>query len=346
MKATLLRLTAVAMLGPATGLIQPQVIHEFPLGTWLENLAPRTSYPSGVLVNMLSSPDMYLIPTNPPASPIHIAHIPNHLGLMGITEMGHDVFYAVAGNFSVDTFDVELGSFSIWEIDLRGLPGLPSNLTAKTTKIADVPTGLLNGLTVLNPVEGILLAADSEHGVVWSINVRTGQTAIAVNDTSMAPVQSSTVPLGVNGLHVVNQNLYYTNTNKASLCRVPLNMTTGEAIGPAETLVQSPEIYPDDFTVDFCGNVWLASDAYNQLVLLQNTTATSVLGSSNIRVVSGSPQERKFMGLSATAFGTGALDLQRGSLYVTINGGMEQYKYKNWTMGGSLLRYDIASFLS
>jgi hypothetical protein len=52
------------------------------------------------------------------------------------------------------------------------------------------------------------------------------------------------------------------------------------------------------------------------------------------------------MGLSATAFGTGALDLQRGRLYVTINGGMEQYKYKNWTKRGSLLRYDIASFLS
>ncbi|KIW52013.1 hypothetical protein PV05_10675 [Exophiala xenobiotica] len=268
---------------------------------------------------MLSSPDIYLVPTNPPASPIHIAHIPNHLVLMGITEMGHDVFYTVAGNLSVETFDVQLGSFSIWEVDLRGLPGLP---------------------------EGILLAADSENGVVWSINARTGQTAIAVNNTSMAPVPSSTVPLGVNGLHVVSQNLYYTNTNKASLSRVPLNMTTGEAVGPTETVVQSSEIYPDDFTIDFSGNIWLASDAYNQLVLLPNATATSVSASSSIQIVSGSRRAKRFMGLSATAFGTGVLDLQRGSLYVTINGGREQYKYKNWTMGGSLLRYDIASYYS
>ncbi len=260
--------------------------------------------------------------------------------------MGHDVFYTVAGNLSVETFDVQLGSFSIWEVDLRGLPGLPGNLTAKTTKIADVPKGLLNGLTVLNPIEGILLAADSENGVVWSINARTGQTAIAVNNTSMAPVPSSTVPLGVNGLHVVSQNLYYTNTNKASLSRVPLNMTTGEAVGPTETVVQSSEIYPDDFTIDFSGNIWLASDAYNQLVLLPNATATSVSASSSIQIVSGSRRAKRFMGLSATAFGTGVLDLQRGSLYVTINGGREQYKYKNWTMGGSLLRYDIASYYS
>jgi hypothetical protein len=346
MKAAVLRLVAIAMFGSIAALIQPQIIHEFPLGTWLENLAPRTSYPPGVLVNMLSSPDIYLVPTHPPTTPIHIAHIPHHLGLMGITEMGHDVFFVIAGNFSVDTFHVELGSFSIWEVDLRGLPGLPGNLTAKTTKIADVPTGLLNGLTVLNPVEGTLLAADSENGVAWSISVRTGQIAVAVNDTSMAPLQSSTVPLGINGLHVVNQNLYYTNTNKASLSRIPLNMTTGEAIGLAETLVQSPQIYPDDFTVDFDGNVWLASDAYNQLVLLPNMTSNSVSESSNIQFISGSHQAKKFMGLSATAFGTGALDLQRGSLYVTTNGGMEEYKYKNWTMGGSLLRYDIASFLS
>lgn len=345
MKVPLLGLAEIAMLGSTAALIQPQVIHEFPLGTWLENLAPRTSYPGGVLVNMLSSPDMYLVPTDPPAPPIHIAHIPNHLGLMGIAEMGHDVFYTIAGNFSVDTFHVELGSFSIWEVDLRGLPGLPGNLSSKTRKIADVPTGLLNGLTVLNPVEGILLAADSEHGVVWSIDVHTGAATVTINDTSMAADQSSTTPLGINGLHVIDQYLYFTNTNKASLSRVLLNMTTGKAIGPVETLVQSSEIYPDDFTVDFRGNVWLASDAYNELVLLANATACPAAVSPTVQVVSGSPDAAKIMGLSATAFGSSDLDLHRGSLYVTINGGMKQYEYKNWTMGGSLLRYDVASFL-
>ncbi|KAK5562657.1 hypothetical protein LTR43_011740, partial [Exophiala xenobiotica] len=231
-------------------------------------------------------------------------------------------------------------------VDLRDLPGLPGNLTAKTRKVADVPTGLLNGLTALNAVEGILLAADSELGVVWSIDVRTGKTGVAINDTSMAPVQSSTVPLGINGLHVVDQSLYFTNTNKVSLSRVPLDMTTGMAIGPVETLVKSSETCPDDFTVDFRGNVWLASDAYNELVLLANATATSTSVSSNIQVISGSPNAKRFMGPSATAFGNSALDLQRGSLYVTINGGMEPYKYKNWTVGGSLLRCDVASFLS
>ncbi|KAK7932847.1 hypothetical protein LTR80_011638 [Exophiala xenobiotica] len=293
MKKPLSALAVIALLGSVNALLKLQLIHEFPLGTWLENLAPRTSYPPGVLVNMLSSPDVYLVPTDPPSPPIHIAHIPNHLGLMGIPEMG-----------------------------------------------------LLNGLTALNAVEGILLAADSELGVVWSIDVRTGKTGVAINDTSMAPVQSSTVPLGINGLHVVDQSLYFTNTNKVSLSRVPLDMTTGMAIGPVETLVKSSETCPDDFTVDFRGNVWLASDAYNELVLLANATATSTSVSSNIQVISGSPNAKRFMGPSATAFGNSALDLQRGSLYVTINGGMEPYKYKNWTVGGSLLRCDVASFLS
>lgn len=348
MKANLFRLATIAILGSATSLIQPQVIHEFPLGTWLENLALRTSYPPGVLVNMLSSPDMYLVPTNPPSAPVHIAHIPYNLGLTGIAEMGHDVFYAIAGNFSADTFHVQVGSFSIWQVDLRGLPGLPRNLTSKTRKVVDIPEGLLNGLTVLNPVEGILLAADSELGVVWSINVHTGETAVAINDTALAPVQSSPLPLGCNGLHIVDQNLYFTNTNKASSSRVPLDMTTGRATGPVETLVQTPNISPDDFTLDFQGNVWLASDAYNELVLLANVTATpaSASASSNIQIVAGSPNATRVLGLSAAAFGNSALDLQRGSLYVTTNGGAEEYLYRNWTMGGSLLRYDVASFLS
>lgn len=42
MKPTLLRLVGIAMLESAVAIVQPQVIHEFPLGTWLENLAPRT----------------------------------------------------------------------------------------------------------------------------------------------------------------------------------------------------------------------------------------------------------------------------------------------------------------
>ncbi|KAK4941996.1 hypothetical protein LTR10_018177 [Elasticomyces elasticus] len=162
----------------------------------------------------------------------------------------------------------------------------------------------------------------------------------------MAPIQSSTVPLGINGLHVIDQYLYFTNTNKGSLSRVPLNMTTGGALGLVELLVQSAQIYPDDFTVDFQGKVWLASDADNELVLLVNATAPSAAFSSIIQVVSGSPNAARIMGLSAMAFGPSALDLQRGSLCVTINGGMEQNKYKNWTMGRSLLRYDVDPLLS
>jgi hypothetical protein len=37
------------------------------------------------------------------------------------------------------------------------------------------------------------------------------------------------------------------------------------ANGPAVMLVNSSGIYPDDFTVDFEGNAWIASDLLNQL---------------------------------------------------------------------------------
>ncbi|KAK5208056.1 hypothetical protein LTR72_012488, partial [Exophiala xenobiotica] len=102
------------------------------------------------------------------------------------------------------------------------------------------------------------------------------------------------------------------------------------------------------FTVEFRGNAWLASDAYSELVLLANVTATpaSASASSRIQVIAGSTNATSVSCLSATAFGNIALYLERDSLYVTTNGGAEEYLYKNWTMGGSSLRYDVASFLA
>jgi len=53
-----------------------------------------------------------------------------------------------------------------------------------------------------------------------------------------------------------------------------LNLGTSPSDGtlfeqrPAVMLVNSTSIYPDDFTVDFKGNAWIASDLLNQLDLL------------------------------------------------------------------------------
>ncbi|TVY78201.1 hypothetical protein LSUE1_G004181 [Lachnellula suecica] len=338
----LTNLWVISTAAPLTPIKGPQtlsstVLFEFPKGTWLENLVIRQT-DGNALVTVLSAPEVLLISTTNEFRPITVATFPDAIGCLGIVELGHDVFYIVAGNWTAATGTSTLGSYSIWEIDLRNR----GPKFAKTTKIVDLPgSGFLNGMTVLNPVAGILLVADSLNSAVWSVNVHTRDVAVAINDTSMAPMQYGTLPaLGINGLHLLGSELYYDNTDKATLNKIPVDLNTGKATGPAVTLLQSTvtEIFPDDFTIDFEGNIWMTADLWGQLDLIPGAASTASTNAS-------SKEDKSNTGWTAAKFGTKQEDLRRGSLYITTNGGPINYIYSNWTAGGALLRIDTVDLV-
>ncbi|MAD86661.1 MAG: hypothetical protein CL912_27205 [Deltaproteobacteria bacterium] len=248
---------------------------------------------------------------------------------------------------------------SLWNAATPTAPGV------KTRLIATLPySGFLNGLTVLNPTRGILLAADSLYGFAWSISTLTGSVSIAINSTAMAPLPNSTLQLGINGLHVKGEYLYFDNTNKATLNRVKVDLKTGEKRGEVETLVKSDieTIFPDDFTVDWEGNVWMTADVLGQMDLLEGVAADSPFSSSSssypsstttggedddvgdaegeLQIVAGTKGDEVITGWTAAKFGTRMEDVKRGSLYVTTNGGPVNYYFGNWTSGGMLVRLD------
>jgi hypothetical protein len=315
------------------------VIREFPKGTWLENLVIRQS-DGNALMSILSSPEVFLLSTTNDFEPVRVAAFPDALGCLGIVELYHDVFYVVAGNFSVETGDSTPGSYSIWEIDMRHRQ--PED--AAISKIANVPgAGFLNGMTILNPVTGILLVADSVFSSVWSVNVHTGNVAIAIKDETMAPTTDGAILLGVNGLRVVDSNLFYDNSNRATFSRIPIDLHTGQATGPAITLFQgsSEEILPDDFAIDFEANAWVVTGG--QMFLLPGA-AEPTAGSLSVTMefVAGSATETRITGWTSARFGTRQADVERGSLYVTTDGGPAGYRDGNFTAGGMLVRIDTA----
>ncbi|TVY23420.1 hypothetical protein LHYA1_G008001 [Lachnellula hyalina] len=308
-------------------------VASFSKGTWLENLVIRQS-DGNALVTILSAPEIYLISTSNEFAPIKVATFPNALGCLGIVELRHDIFYVVVGNWSASTGLSTPGSYSIWEIDMK-------ERSPKTSKVADLPeSGFLNGMTILNPALGVLLISDSYYEAVWSVNVYTGDVAVAVNDTTMATVPGASPALGINGVHLIGGDLYYSNTNKATFNKIPIDIHTGKATGPAEILLQSTtrEIFPDDFAIDLYGNVWMASDLYGELDLLIG--AASGAGTVTLDIVAGSRNDKSNTGWTSAQFGTRKEDVERGSLYVTTNGGPLNYIYQNWTAGGMLIRLD------
>lgn len=61
-------------------------------------------------------------------------------------------------------------------------------------------------MATLDVVRGTVLVADSLYGLVWSVNIRTGKTAVAINDTSMAtiPISDGSYDLGINCIAIQN----------------------------------------------------------------------------------------------------------------------------------------------
>lgn len=326
--------------------LSPNIVHEMPKGTWLENLAIRQT-DGNALVTDLSAPDIYFFSTTTQFEPIKIASLPEATGCLGIAELSLDVFYVIAGNWSNTTVTSTPGSYSIWQVDMQSWSwDSEGHENPTVSKVVDLPdSGFLNGMDVLNPVSGVLLVGDSSNGVVWSVNVRTGQISVAINDTSMAPIPKSDggFDLGINGVQIRDNYLYYSNSDHATLHRIPIDVRVGFATGPAEQLANfsGMGLFPDDFAIDFFGNIWMTLDVGSGLALLRNATATSfVEKNTTLEVVANSTQNPRIQGWTSARFGKKRDDVAQQSIYVTTNGGAANYANESWVGGGMLVKLD------
>ena len=155
----------------------------------------------------------------------------------------------------------------------------------------------------------------------------------------MAP----TTNLGINGLHVRGDYLFYDNLAQGTFNKIPVDLRTGKATGPAVTLLNSTSfVGSDDWTFDFEGNAWVVNGASNDLSLLPRA-AYGTADSVSAEAVAGNTSPQVVLGPTSAQFGIRAEDLARGSLYISSNGGVPQYIGKNWTMGGAISRVDVGS---
>ncbi|KAI4089779.1 MAG: hypothetical protein LQ344_005144 [Seirophora lacunosa] len=312
------------------------VIHEFPKGTWIENIAVRPN--DQILVSLSTSPDLYQIDPVPYRRPPILVHsFAGYTSLTGIVEVDPDVFYVVAGNFSFkkfEEFSPVFGSSSVFEVDFTNNSRVGKEETKETPavrKVADFPTAdLLNGAALLSRAAGNILLADSLAGAVWKLNVRSGAAAkVMADEPLLKPRRSS----GVNGLRVRGSTLFFTNSDLETLNRVPIN-ASGSAAGAATAIVGGLAV--DDFTLDDEGQAYVAvSDATNEVVKV-------AVPGGGVTVLAGSPQDQATIaGPTGAAFGRGLLD--RRSLYVSSTGGIQGYLGGNFTVGGRVSRIDVGS---
>ena len=253
-------LAAAASFFASTHASAPRTIHQFPNPTWLENIAPMRN--GSLLVTVIGRPEVHIVnPLVTSSTASLVATIPDVNAVFGIIEISDDVFAVAAGNYTAANAPVS-GSFSVWSIDLGHKHGAVS-----VGKIADVPAvGMINGLAALD--ENTLLLADSWKGNIASLGVKSGKSAIWFGDKCTASNFSAPgLPLGVNGIKVHQDWVYFTNTVQNSLSRVRVDRETKQAAGNVEVLAQGDAVaVPDDFAVREDGDVILGRPLSDELV--------------------------------------------------------------------------------
>ena len=262
-----------------------QQLYQFPPTPFvgLENVGLM---PNGdLLLTATSTPSLYLYNPNQSGSTPEIVYtFPNANACLGITETSSNVFAIVVGTVDDSTFTGTPGSFSIWSANFQN-PASPT-----FNEVVAVPQAeILNGLTHLQAASNIVLAADSEQGIVYSINVDTGAVATAIQNAAFAP--TSTNALGINGLHVdaEGNTLYFTNSGMGTFGSIPINEMTGTATGSVTIIATDPSgNFYDDFALDDQNDGWITNHpssvskvtasgmqttAFNSSQLLQPTSA-------------------------------------------------------------------------
>ena len=97
------------------------------------------------------------------------------------------------------------GSGSLQKVNFNTFPPTIS-------KIVDIPNStLLNGMTRLSNHE--VLIADSVLGVIWRVDTHSGAQAIVIDDPALKP-SGTTLQIGVNGVHIAGDLLYFTSSTQ------------------------------------------------------------------------------------------------------------------------------------
>ena len=205
-------------------------------------------------------------------------------------------------------------------VDLRD-PGPPC---IKELARGPDPASLLNGVAALN--DRMVLIVDQALGGIWGVDVRRGGAELLFTDEDMMDPNSS--GQGVNGLRVVDDNLYFNNPSIGTFSCVTIDPASGRKVG--NVTVMSSGLEPDDFEIDEQQRfAYLTNGPENQLLKIDLRTGLYDV------VVSDLPGPTTARWIS---------EKERGKvLYVATTGGEEAWISGNVTLGGAVYRVSVKS---
>jgi hypothetical protein len=276
-------------------LLPVEILQEFPIGSFVENIAIRQT--GQVLVTVAFSGELFMLDAaKPRAAPVLVHKFEE--GITGIAEMGKDQFFVSSGVL------FQPGTWSIFHVDMSGFDGPGSN--AAIRKIVDAPEALfLNGSASFE--EGSILVVDSVLGVIYRVFVHEGRLEKWLQHDLFTKPSDSQTP-GINGIKVHNGSVFCSNTDARTIIHVDL--ADGQPKGEPTLLYH--DIGVDDFAIDEKGSIYAATHVYQSVIKIDPDGKRAR--------IAGGPDSAIVAGTTAAAFGRAPGDSQ--SLYVTTTGGI------------------------
>lgn len=227
-------------------------------------------------------------------------------------------------------------TWAIWSIDLGDVRVTSNQTTAASPpvvkKIAAIPEAtFLIGLSVLSsPEKQLSIAGDVKTGVIYTVDIATGQYAVVINNTYTAPADTSGLgAAGTDGIKVVEDVLYFDNAGQGTLVKVSLNTSDGTSADGFVVVAThlTPEDQWDDFSLDCEGKVFIATGGAN--------TVQMISPEGEVSIVAGSLNSTTIAEGTSTAFGRRRHDAS--VLYVTTAGGAAEPVNGDIIIGGQVL---------
>lgn len=272
-------------------------------------------------MQVIGRPELHLVNPSSSANPLPtdtlVYSFPGVDSVFGITEFSPDVFAVAVGKYSAENGPTN-GSWSVWSVELGSRHGGSGK---KVKKIADVKDAwMINGVAALN--DHVVLLADSYAMNVIALDARTAKYDVVLQDPSMASNMSAYPPIGINGMKVVHDDLYFTNSQLGTINRVRLNLDTGHAVGPF-TVIASNVTVVDDLAVTEKGDVYVGRPLDNEVVKVGRDG--SVVKVADVK--------------GATAASLGRTSRDRGVVYVSTMGGIKEGG--GFEEGGKIVALDL-----
>ncbi|KAG5957536.1 hypothetical protein E4U58_005896 [Claviceps cyperi] len=337
-------------------MLPDRLIHQFPPGIWIENLAVRSNG-NLLLTTLTPNASVYEVVNPSSESPSTELRFTTASvdSFFGIAELQPDIFALLGGNHTLTAG--KRGEWGVWLADFTstGTGNDKSNSATIEPRLAvKLPEAvLLNGASAVPGKPHLVMAADSAQGLVYRINVDTGKVDITQDLDKMKPVShtdkgnSTKYSIGINGVRIRNKHMYFTNSATHGFYRIQVRSDGSSSPSAFQTMVETMTILDASFADDFDIGPGAQNTAW--VVTNYNNSIMSVSTGGDASLAAGGADSPVIPSDTSCRFGRTAADDH--VLYATTAGKLgkdaEGGKVVAFTVGrGQLPHGNLATSLS